>query len=92
MSQAYTLASAVAAAADQPSVFVLQGGRFAAIFSGTLATTNVIQVKARDGSWVTVQTVTAAGLQAVLYLPAGEYRLHLTGGSPASLNADLYSV
>ena len=93
MSQAYTLASNVSSNAAQSPVTVMPGGRMAAVVSGTLATSTVIQMLLRDGvSYTTVQTIAAAGLQSVLYLPPGSYRLFQSGSAGVNVYVDLYSV
>ena len=78
--------------AAQPQVALLNGGRYVAVVSGTLPVSVVIQLMDRSGGWQTVQLITATGIQTVLYLPGGIYRVNLSGGSAANLCIDLYQV
>lgn len=68
------------------------GGRTALVTFGTLPTTYKLQLLGKDGSTaVDVATISAAGLTSY-DLPAGSYRMSVSGGSPAGLYADLISV
>lgn len=59
------------------------GGRSALVLTGTLATTTKLQLLGQDGTtWLDVSTPTTQGVTP-LDLPAGTYRMSLTGGSPA---------
>lgn len=69
-----------------------EGGRTSLITFGTLPTTYKLQLLGKDGSTaIDVATISAAGLTSY-DLPAGSYRMSVSGGSPAGLYADLVSV
>lgn len=71
---------------------VHKGGKSTLLIMGTLATTTKLQVKGQDGSTaVDVATLTVAGI-TTYDLPQGEYRISLSGGSPAGIYADLYQM
>lgn len=68
------------------------GGRASLTIMGTLATTTKLQKLGQDGSTaIDVATISAAGVTAY-DLGAGEYRISLSGGSPAGIYADLDRV
>lgn len=68
------------------------GGRSALVVMGTFPTTATLQLLGPDGStWITMATPSTAGSTA-LDLPAGTYRMNLTGGSPAGFYASLATV
>lgn len=90
--KAVILCSNISAVADQPAVYY-QGGRGVLIVeASTYATTCQLQTQSLSGKWVLIGTAfTADGAQAI-DLPAGMYRVHLTGGSVSALYASLVSV
>ena len=67
------------------------GGRASLVVEGTLPTTFKLQVKGKSGGNIDVATITAAGITSY-DLPPGEYRMSVSGGSPAALYAHLYSI
>lgn len=68
------------------------GGKTALLVHGTLATTNRLEILGADGStWVTVATITTAGLTSY-DLPAGQYRFFLNGGTPSGVYAALHNA
>jgi len=88
-----SLASNVAAVADQPAV-AWSGGRAALVIEATTYPTTVgLQMQSVSGKWVAVSTtnITADGVYA-FDVPAGQVRLHLTGGTASALYANLVSV
>lgn len=67
-------------------------GRYVVIISATtFATTNILQILARDGTWATVQSL-VPGLNTMFFTPGGSFRLLMTGTAPVALNADMYQV
>lgn len=68
------------------------GGRAALVIMGTLATTTKLQMLGPDGSTaIDVSTPTTAGVTA-LDLPAGSYRINLSGGTPSGIYARICPV
>ncbi|MCA9339378.1 MAG: hypothetical protein KDA17_00530 [Candidatus Saccharibacteria bacterium] len=68
------------------------GGRASLVIFGTLATTTKLQLLGKDGSTaVDIATISAVG-KTDYDLPAGQYRISLSGGSPAAIYADLVSI
>jgi hypothetical protein len=60
--------------------------------SGALPTTLKLQALAKDNSTaIDVATIAAVGL-STYDLPKGKYRMSISGGSPAHINADLAHV
>jgi hypothetical protein len=69
-----------------------QGGRTSLVIVGTLATTTKLQLLGPDDStWMDVATISAVG-KTDYDLPAGSYRMQLTGGSPSGIYAKLVAV
>jgi hypothetical protein len=95
MSQAFgvSLAANISVVADQPAVY-FPGGRGVIATDGTTwPTTCQVQLQLRNGSWVSIgSNLTAAGISSELALPAGQYRVHMTGGTAAAVYVDLARV
>lgn len=90
--QAVILAANVDAVAAQSGV-VWPGGRTSLIIEATsYATTTQLQVQGPSGKWINASSnLTADGLTA-LDLPAGTYRLNLSGGTATDIYARLVMV
>lgn len=88
------LASNISAVADQPAVSFLGGGRAVLVIeASTYPTTVALQVQSLSGKWVPVNTSNIAADGAYPYdVPAGQVRLHLTGGSASAIYAALVKV
>ncbi len=92
--RAIPLCKNISSVADQPQV-TWQGGRTAlCIFAATFPSTCQLQYLGKDSStWLAVNSSTFSANQIVSYdLPAGQYRLHMTGGSVSGLYADLVTI
>ena len=88
------LAANISVVADQARVF-WKGGRTAlAIFATTFPSTCQLQMLGKDSAtWLAVNSSTYSGNQIISYdLPAGSYRIHMTGGSVSGLYADLVAI
>jgi hypothetical protein len=88
------LAKNISSVAAQPQVS-WKGGRCAlCIFATTFPSTCQLQMLGKDSAtWLTVNSSTYSANQVISYdLPAGQYRLNLSGGSVSGLYADLVAI
>lgn len=93
-SSGIALAANVDAAVDTPWT-TWKGGRSALVLvAGAYGTTVKLQLKGPDGtSTIDINATTYSANQVTAYdLPAGEYRLHITGGTTTDLYANLVSI
>lgn len=92
--RAIPLCANISVVADQPKV-TWQGGRsILSIFAATFPSTCQLQMLGKDSStWIAVNSSSFSANQVISYdLPAGQYRIHMTGGSVSGLYADLVTV
>jgi hypothetical protein len=94
---ALILVSDTSTVADTAAVYLSQSGRYALVISATTYPTTVqLQVldqNAATPKWVPLNSsnITADGSTGY-DCPAGQYRMHLTGGSASHLNAQLVPI
>lgn len=88
-----TLATNISSVADQPAQTWFGGRAVLVIEATTYPTTVGLQAQSLSGKWVPVNTsnITADGVYA-FDVPAGQVRLHLTGGTASAIYAALVSV
>lgn len=76
------------------SDFTWEGGRSVTVSEATtFPTTLQLQLKTGQGTYISIgSNITANGLSSGLDLPAGTYRMIVTGGSPAAIYVTLCRV
>ena len=89
-----TLAKNAVATADQNAVTWVGGRCVLVLIATAFPTTCKLQMLGQDGqTWVDINGTTYSANQVTPYdLPAGQYRMHLSGGTTTGLYADLVSV
>lgn len=97
----YSLGSAIAAATAGAAIAVF-GGNYMFMTDGTAGGATVsLQILLPDGSWAPVQalaggtlisTATLPYTASQIYLPAGNVRVNVAGGSGSSVNAWLVGI
>lgn len=87
------LCSNISSVADQPYV-TWYGGRAAVVVDATTAPTTMdLQLQGPNGSAIKMNSSTlAANTCTMIDLPAGQYRVHMTGGSASAVYVSLVSV
>jgi hypothetical protein len=72
----------------------LHGGAYNIHILGTLATTTKLQTLGPDNTtWLDCgSNITAAGVVSYAQLAPGQYRLSLSGGSPAGIYANIVGI
>lgn len=79
----------------------IKGGEYAVYFDGTIGGSTIsLQVQSPSGAWIDVDVFTGATIkytalpraQTGIYLPAGNVRCALTGGTPSAINAHLVGL
>ena len=88
------LAKNISVVAAQPQV-TWQGGRsILSIFATTFPSTCQLQYLGKDSStWIAVNSSSFSANQLISYdLPAGQYRINMSGGSVSGLYADLVTI
>lgn len=92
-SRGIILAKNIAVVADTAPV-LWEGGRAALVINATTYPTTVnLQVQGPSGAWISLNASTIAADGAVVYdCPAGQYRLHMTGGTALGVYANLVTV
>lgn len=92
-SQAYVLAANVDAAVDTSPVSI-DGGRYVLVLeAAAYGTTINLQVKGPNGTFINMNATTYSANQVTAYdLPAGQVRMHITGGTTTDLYATLCRV
>lgn len=93
MAKGSVAASNVGTVANQIG-FTWSGGRAALIIHATTFPTSCfLQLQGLDGTWVSVNGTTFSANQVTNFdLPAGQYRISMSGGTVAALYAALVSV
>lgn len=92
-SRAVVLCENVDAAVDSTPV-AWQGGRSVIVIeAAAYGTTVKLQCQGPNGAWIDINGTTYSANQVTAYdLPAGQYRMHITGGTTTDLYARLVSV
>lgn len=71
---------------------IFKGGRGVCVFTGTVGGATIkLQLKVQDGTYIDLNTFSAAGQFAFDAAP-GLYRISVSGGTPSALYADLFKV
>lgn len=88
------LASNVNASADQAAVYFKGGRAVIVLIASVYGTTVNLQCQGPDSStWININASTYSANQVTAYdLPAGMYRMHITGGTTTALYANLVTV
>lgn len=89
----YILAANVDAAVDTTPVAIV-GGKYALVLeAAAYGTTINLQTQGANGTWININATTYSANQVTIYdLPAGQYRMHITGGTTTDLYANLVRV
>lgn len=93
-SKGAVLCANISVVADQAAI-TWGGGRTALVLlAATYPTTANLQVLGPDSlTWISLNGTTYSANQVTAYdLPAGQYRMHLTGGSVSGMYASLVSI
>lgn len=71
-----------------------QGGRTAIVIeAAAYGTTVKLQIMGPNGTYIDINATTYSANQVTAYdLPAGTYRMHITGGTTTDLYANLVSI
>lgn len=92
--RAVVLCANISVVADQPWV-TWYGGRAAVVVDATTVPTTLdLQLQGPNASAIKINTsaTLAANTCTMFDLPAGQYRMHMTGGTAAAVFATLVSV
>jgi hypothetical protein len=79
----------------------IRGGEYMVYFDGTIGGATIsLQMQSPSGAWADIEVFTANAIrytalprsQTGIYLPAGNVRCALTGGTPSAINAHLIGL
>lgn len=92
-SKAIVLCANISVVGDQAYV-TWQGGRAAVVVDATTAPTTMdLQLQGPNGTAIKMNSSTlAANTCTMIDCPAGQYRIHMTGGTAAAVYVSLVSV
>lgn len=93
-SHSVILAANVNAATDQAAGYLPVGGKCVLVIEATTYPTTVeLQVQAPSSKWVKINTSNISADGGYPYdVPAGQVRMHLTGGTSTALYATLIKI
>lgn len=89
---AAVLCSNVAVVADSTPMYWVGGRSTLVIEATTYPTTCQLQVQGLSGKWINIGANNTADGVVSLDCPAGQYRLHMVGGTAAAVYAVLVAV
>jgi hypothetical protein len=93
LGQAQVLCSNVSSVADTTPLAWVGGVTVITADGSAFPTTCQVQMQGLNGSWISAgSNITAASVSTGLNLPAGLYRVHMTGGTATNVSIALVRV